>query len=156
VAWLAANAGKGYRFLSETEWECATRARTQPGSAPRFTFGDDEGAICRHYNEVDQSAKRSGSFPKYKRFRAFDDGDAYAASVGSFPPNGFGLHDMFGNVSEWMEVCWNDKYRGAPTRDSTWTPGDCSQRVLGGGAWEDNPSYLRAARAPLKPISIDE
>ncbi len=145
VAWLASKTGKGYRLLAEAEWEYAARARTQPGPAPRFIFGDDENAICRHGNGADQSAKRSRSFPKYKTFLACDDGYAYAAPVGSFPANGFGLYDMLGNVWEWTEDCWNDSYRGAPTRGSAWMSGDCSQRVLRGGAWDDDPKYLRAA-----------
>lgn len=145
VTWLSAKTGKDYRLLSEAEWEYAARARTQPGSSPPFFFGDTEDAICQHGNGADQTAKRTGSFPKNQTFLSCSDGYPYAAPVGSFSANGFGLYDVLGNVWEWVEDCWNDSYRGAPTSGSAWISGDCRKRVLRGGAWDDYPKYLRAA-----------
>ena len=66
-------------------------------------------------------------------------------TVGSFPANGFGLHDMHGNVWEWVQDCWNGSYAGAPVDGSAWLSGDCSGRVLRGGSWVDLPWLLRAA-----------
>ena len=63
----------------------------------------------------------------------------------SYPANGFGLHDVLGNVWEWTEDCWNDRYSGAPADRSAWRSGDCSQRVLRGGAWNALPWNLRSA-----------
>ena len=68
------------------------------------------------------------------------------APVGSFPPNAFGLHDMLGNVVQWVEDCWNANYAGAPTDGSAWTTGDCGQRVTRGGAWDSNSENVRAGR----------
>ena len=69
-----------------------------------------------------------------------------AAPVGSFPANGFGLHDVHGNVWEWVEDCWHGHYKGAPSDGSAWTSGgDCSKRVLRGGSWNNNPRNLRSA-----------
>ena len=66
--------------------------------------------------------------------------------VGSFPPNGFGLHDMPGNVSEWVEDCWHDEYTARhPTDGSAWLEGKCNGRVVRGGSWEDSPVELRSA-----------
>ena len=66
--------------------------------------------------------------------------------VGSFPANGFGLHDMHGNVWEWVEDCWHDSYSGAPSDGSAWTTGGvCSKRVLRGGSWANRPGGLRSA-----------
>jgi hypothetical protein len=67
------------------------------------------------------------------------------AVVGSYPPNKFGLSDMHGNVAEWVQDCWNDTYRGAPTDGSAWTTGECGRRVVRGGAWMHPQRYLRAA-----------
>ena len=67
------------------------------------------------------------------------------APVGSFGANAWGLHDMHGNVWEWVEDCWNDSYAGAPVGGSAWLRGDCGKRVLRGGSWFIDPSGLRAA-----------
>jgi formylglycine-generating enzyme required for sulfatase activity len=65
--------------------------------------------------------------------------------VGSFAANAFGLHDMHGNVWEWVEDCYHEKYNGAPTDGSAWIPGDCRWRVIRGGSWNNLPQDVRAA-----------
>ena len=66
--------------------------------------------------------------------------------VGSFPPNEFGLHDVHGNVWEWVEDCLHVSYNGAPSDGSAWTSGgDCSERVVRGGSWVIFPRLLRSA-----------
>ena len=67
------------------------------------------------------------------------------ALVGSFAASGFGLHDMHGNVWEWVADCWNDGYAGAPSDGSARESEDCDSRVLRGGSWLNYPGYLRAA-----------
>ena len=57
------------------------------------------------------------------------------AEVGRYQPNSFGLYDMYGNVSEWAEDCWNDSYAGAPSDGRARRQGNCSQRVVRGGSW---------------------
>ena len=69
----------------------------------------------------------------------------YTAPAGSFGANGFGLHDMHGNVMEWVEDCWNYSYVNAPLDGSAWESGDCGLRVLRGGSWFNVPRHLRAA-----------
>ncbi len=66
--------------------------------------------------------------------------------MGSFPSNGFELHDMHGNVREWVEDCWHYGYAGAPTDGSAWVSGgDCKQRVVRGGSWLSVASNIRSA-----------
>ena len=72
-------------------------------------------------------------------------------AVKSYAPNAWGLYDMHGNVWEWVQDCWNDTYRGAPSDGSAWTTGNWIRRVLRGGSWNDAPNAwgsvnLRAAR----------
>ena len=74
--------------------------------------------------------------------------------IGSYPANPWGLHDMNGNVWEWVEDCWTDSYTERAIESnigdgafvgSAWTSGDCSRRVLRGGSWGDSPEGLRSA-----------
>jgi formylglycine-generating enzyme required for sulfatase activity len=147
VAWLAKRTGKGYRLLSEAEWEYAARARTTPGSGPRYGFGDDDAAICAHGNGFDQTAKQTipgtVSWPALHCF----DGHTYAAPAGQFPANAFGLHDMLGNAKEWTADCYQQGpgYRGAPDDGSAWMSGECRQHVLRGGSWLGYARLLRVA-----------
>ncbi len=145
--WLSRKTGRKYRLLSEAEWEYAARARITPGPAPRFSYGDDEHAMCSHGNVLDQAAKGSIPGTGSWMFVACGDGYPYTAPVGRFAANGFGLYDMHGNVREWTTDCYIDGqgYRGAPTDGSAWTRGDCRSRVLRGGSWLGYSRLLRAA-----------
>jgi formylglycine-generating enzyme required for sulfatase activity len=123
VFWLSRKTGKVYRLLSEAEWEYAARA----GTTTRYTFGDTIST-----NQAQFSEGSWGSAGK-------------TVEVGSFAANRFGLHDMHGNVWEWVEDSWHDSYEGAPLDGSVWPGGDVSLRVLRGGSWFDIPVDLRSA-----------
>ena len=113
-----------YRLPSEAEWEYAARA----GTTTRYSWGDEIGR---------NRANCSGCGSQW-------DGKE-TAPVGSFPANAWGLHDMHGNVWEWVQDCWNGSYQGAPADGSAWERGDCSRRVLRGGSEMYYPRYLRTA-----------
>ena len=144
VDWLNAELGfEGlYRLPSEAEWEYAARA----GTESRRFWGDDledrEG--CAFANAADLTAKDALSWSPVMNCR---DDHVYTAPVGAFTANDFGLHDALGNAWEWVEDCWNGSYAeaGRPDDGSAWTTGDCSRRVLRGGSWLSDPSFLRAA-----------
>ncbi|MGO4781199.1 formylglycine-generating enzyme family protein, partial [Lysobacter sp. 2RAB21] len=57
----------------------------------------------------------------------------------------FGLHDMGGNVSEWVADCWHDNYRRAPRDGAAWFNPGCRTRVFRGGSWSSSPAQTRAA-----------
>ena len=131
VNWLSHKTGKPYRLLSESEWEYAARA----GTTTPFSHGDALSPVEANYDgSIDGSgpsgANRQSTMP-----------------VGSFAANAFGLHDMQGNVSEWVEDCWHDEYTAeTPTDGSPWIDGgDCNGRVVRGGSWEDSHGELRSA-----------
>ena len=132
VGWLSRKTGQGYRLLSESEWEYAARGGTRMS---RY-WGDGDTGQCRHANGADKALKKRHRGWKWK-VASCDDGHAYTAAVGSHLPNGFGLHDMLGNVWEWVEDCWHTSYQGAPTDGSAWTRGGglfeagAARRLLG-------------------------
>ena len=140
VDWLSRKTGKEYRLPSESEWEYAVRAGT---TTARF-WGDDPASACTYADVADQTTKRSHKV--IQTFHSCEDGFVYTAPVGSFRANPFGLHDMLGNVWEWVEDCWNPSYSGAPKEGGAWTSGDCTRRVVRGGSWGLAPGDVRSAK----------
>ena len=109
VRWLSEKTGEDYRLLSEAEWEYVARA----GTTTAYWWGNDVG---RNRANCDGCGSRWDV--------------RQTAPVGSFSANPFGLHDVHGNVWEWVEDCWE---------------GDCGRRVLRGGSWVNIPGDLRSA-----------
>ncbi len=130
VGWLSRETGEGYRLLSESEWEYVARAGT---TGPFHTGATISPAQANYDGNYTYGSGRKGVY----RERTM--------SVGSFLPNAFGLHDVHGNVYEWVQDCWNKKYDGAPRDGGAWERGDCSLRVARGGSWFSSPRFLRAA-----------
>ena len=144
VAWLSRMTGKPYRLLSDAEWEYAARGITTVDAPhPKYFWGDDDKDICAHANLADQSFRKEG----YRGDIAdCDDEFRKFAPVGQFPANAFDLHDMAGNVWQWVEDNFHDNYADNPPTDgSVWKGGDQTQRVLRGGSWYHLPQKLRAA-----------
>jgi formylglycine-generating enzyme required for sulfatase activity len=125
---LTAYTQKNYRLPTEAEWEYACRART---TTP-FCFGETISTKLANYNG--KLTYGSGIQGEYR---------SKSTPVGDFPPNGFGLCDMHGNLWEWCADSWHDNYSGAPIDGSAWT--GSASRVLRGGSWFVNPSACRSA-----------
>ncbi len=122
--WLSEQTGRRYRLPTEAEWEYAARAGTQSA----YWWGDE---IGRNRTNCDGCGSE------------WD--DSKPAPVGAFSPNPFGLHDMLGNVWEWLEDCWHDDYDGAPADGSAWLSDDGGPRGVRGGSWAVDPEHLRSA-----------
>ena len=127
VKWLSEETGKKYRLLSEAEWEYVARA----GTITAYHFGAAISQDQANYGEMNNGT----------------------VEVGQYDPNEFQLYDIHGNVAEWVEDCWHDDYRGAPSDGSAWGDGcdsagdfaGVNTRILRGGAWIDDRVDLRSA-----------
>ena len=140
VGWLSRKTGRPYRLASESEWEYAARAGTVEA---RF-WGEDPHLGCGYANVHDRTS-REKNLQFVWAHHDCDDGSAGAAPSGSLEANGFGAHDMLGNVAEWVEDCWNDSYAGAPEDGAAWQSGSCRARILRGGTWRNGPRVVRSA-----------
>ncbi len=119
---LSQKTGKAYRLPSEAEWEYAARA----GSRGRWSFGDVESQLGDY---AWSSANSVQTQPVARK-----------------KPNAFGLHDMHGNVWEWVQDIWHINYLGASSDASATLIGDQSGRALRSGSWtSDRSSMLRSA-----------
>lgn len=132
-AWLSNVTGQAYRLLSEAEWEYACRA----GTTTAFHFGETVSTDHANYdgNYTFGPGGKTGAYRKR------------TVEVGSFnAPNGWGLHDMHGNVWEWCEDHWHDDCANAPSdgRPRIEASADKSH-VVRGGSWGNVPQFLRSA-----------
>ncbi|WP_407530651.1 formylglycine-generating enzyme family protein [Methylobacterium oryzisoli] len=125
AAWLSQLTGRKYRLPSEAEWDYGARA----GTVTPYAWGRDPAT-------GDANCDGCGSLWDRKQ----------TAPAGSFQPNQFGLHDMHGNVWEWVEDLWHDHHGGAPSDGSVRLQGgDPHYRVIRGGSWRNETEFIRAA-----------
>ena len=131
----------GYRLLTEAEWEWLARRAKRP-TRTVFPWGNEFRLPPKAGNIADESARGTTQFfiPNYT------DGHAGLAPVGSFPPEASGLHDLTGNVSEWVHDTYSITTRGQNDAIDPLGPPPGDRHVVKGSSWRSgNLSPLRAA-----------
>lgn len=127
--WLSKFTGVEHRLPTEAQWEVAARGGLTGQPYPWGEADPDAGGVYR---------------ANYRPNDFADDRFAVSAPVGSFPPNGYGLYDMAGNVSEWCRDRYVPLRSGGPFK-----PGVL--RLLKGGSWTSRARDLRAAARQSAP-----
>lgn len=122
--WLSEQTGSRYRLPSEAEWEFVARS----GTEKRFWWGNKVGEA--NANCFDCGSEWSGS---------------KTAPVGSFTESPFAVHDMAGNVMEWVQDCYRSGYAEAPDDGSAVDVAGCEERVVRGGGYDSPADLLRSA-----------
>jgi len=141
ATWLSEQTGRSYRLPSEAEFEYALRA----GSSGRYPWGDAGTPPARAGNFTGAEDVSPSGRHWYNAFVGYGDGYWGPAPVASFERNPLGLHDIAGNLSEWVADCWHASYRRAPSDGVAWFNPGCRQRVIRGGNWANAPAQTRAA-----------
>ena len=141
AAWLSEQTGRSYRLPSEAEFEYALRG----GSSGRYPWGDAGIPPPGSGNFTGSKDVSPSGRHWHNAFVGYGDGWWGPAPVASFQANAFGLHDMGGNLSEWVADCWHASYRRAPSDGAAWFNPGCRARVIRGGNWANAPEQTRAA-----------
>ena len=138
--WSTEREGATYRLPTEAEWEYACRAGTRThyhsGQSPQSLLG------AAATFDLDTASR----WPQWNAYALQgSDGHVFTAPVASFAPNGFGLHDMHGNVWEWVEDRYGEHYyERSPAADPP-GPAEGDRRVRRGGSWQTWALYSRCA-----------
>ncbi|UCD35147.1 MAG: formylglycine-generating enzyme family protein [Nitrospiraceae bacterium] len=134
ITWLNGKTGKKYRLPTEAEWEYSARSR---GKAYQYSWGEGEPAG----NVADESAQRE--LGNLKIWEGYNDGHSYTAPVGSYRPNVLGIHDLSGNVYEWVQDWQEDDYYARSPKENPRGPAQGTYKLMRGGAWDLQPDTAR-------------
>lgn len=130
--WLSEQLGANYGVPTEAQWEYACRA----GTTTAYCTGDTISTAQANFDKQLHGKDVPGLVGHPIGY----------VDVGSYPANPWGLHDMHGNIWEWVQDSWHKNYANAPlTGDTAWEDGDNDYRVTRGGCWHNQAKHLRSA-----------
>ncbi len=160
VAWLNTQTSGGYRLLTEVEWEYVAR-----GGAPQnlaYPWGNDPARGCPFANTFDRTALKTYAGMDTSGYKVYDPMDCSdellnTSPVGSLKPNAFGVHDLIGNVAEWVEDCYSATREGLSEAGVPPVATNCEKRVAKGGSWGSLAHNVRIAeRLPYAGTHRDD
>jgi formylglycine-generating enzyme required for sulfatase activity len=131
--WLSARTGHHYRLLTDPEWEYAARG----GTTTPFPWGSAASHEFGNYGKDECCGPMVRGNDRWE----------FTSPVGSFPPNRFGLYDMHGNVTVWLETCADSAEKLPIPKGAK----GCTYRYGRGANYDDYPAMLRSAAKNLAP-----
>ncbi len=160
VAWLNTQTSGGYRLLTEVEWEYVARGGATQNFA--YPWGNDPAGGCSFANAFDSTTMQAYAGMDTSGYKVFDPMDCSddllnTSPVGALKPNAFGVHDITGNVAEWVEDCYTVTREhlsdsGAPPAQTS-----CAKRLAKGGSWGTLAHNVRIAeRLPYAATHRDD
>jgi len=138
--WLTKKEGVRYRLPTEAEWEYACLANQQK----RYSSSDSPTDLSKLANTFDMDA--AIHWTRWSDFASDGhDGYPFTAPVASFPANAFGLHDMVGNVWEWVSDNYDETYYYHSDLIDPQGPDSSNVKVRRGGSWHTWSLYTRCS-----------